>query len=130
MGIKAIKAVEAEADHGILEVDLSEWAGEGAVVRFRQPKAADYFPDASELQRIRMSYAEMAPNLLVNCLIIGKCYIPDIDDPSDAAFIRVLLDLRRKNTLALFVITWWLFGIFFVVSFTKAVDEEKNDSAV
>lgn len=51
MGIKAIKAVEAEADHGILEVDLSEWAGEGAVVRFRQPKAADYFPDAGDLQK-------------------------------------------------------------------------------
>ena len=32
MGIKAIKAVEAEADHGILEVDLSEWAGEGDLI--------------------------------------------------------------------------------------------------
>ena len=29
MGIKAIKAVAPEVEHGILEVDLSEWAGEG-----------------------------------------------------------------------------------------------------
>ena len=130
MGIKAIKAVEPEVEHGILEVDLSEWAGEGATVKFRQPKAADYFPDARELQRIRMSYAEMAPNLLVNCLIIGKCYIPDMDDPSDAAFIRVLLDLSRKNTQAFYAIYWSFIGKYIDVSVTKEVDEAKNDLAV
>jgi len=130
MGIKAIKAVAPEVEHGILEVDLSERAGEGAVVKFRQPKAADYFPDASELQKIRMSYAEMAPNLLVNCLIIGKCYIPDIDDPSDVAFIRVLLDLSRKNTQAFYAIYWSFIGKYIDVSVTKEVDEAKNDLAV
>jgi len=59
MGIKAIKAVEPEANHGILEVDLSEWAGEGAVVRFRQPKAADIFPDGTALKALQVSYPEM-----------------------------------------------------------------------
>ena len=53
MGIKAIKAVEPEANHGILDVDLSEWAGEGAVVRFRQPKAADIFPMVQRSKRCR-----------------------------------------------------------------------------
>ena len=101
MGIKAIKAVEPEVEHGILEVDLSVWAGEGAIVKFRQPKAADYFPDATELQKIRMSYAEMAPNLLVNCLIIGKCYIPDVDDPQDAVVAQMYKnDLEAFNRKA------------------------------
>lgn len=130
MGIKAIKAVEPEVEHGILEVDLSQWAGDGAMVKFRQPKAADYFPDNGELQKLRISYAEVAPNLLVNCLIIGKCYIPDIDDPSDVAFIRVLLDLSRKNTQAFYAIYWAFIHKYVDVSITEEVDEAKNDSAV
>ena len=130
MGIKAIKAVEPEVEHGILEVDLSQWAGEGAMVKFRQPKAADYFPDNAELHKLRISYAEVAPNLLVNCLIIGKCYIPDMDDPSDVAFIRVLLDLSRKNTQAFYAIYWAFIHKYVDVSVTEEVDEAKNDSAV
>jgi hypothetical protein len=130
MGIKAIKAVEPEVEHGILEVDLSEWAGEGAMIKFRQPKAADYFPDAGDLQKLRISYAEVAPNLLVNCLIIGKCYIPDMDDPSDVAFIRVLLDLSRKNTQAFYAIYWSFIHKYIDVPVTEKVEEAKNDSAV
>jgi hypothetical protein len=74
MGIKAIKAVEPEANHGILEVDLSEWAGEGAIVRFRQPKAADIFPDGTALKALQIAYPEMNHGMLVNLSIIARCY--------------------------------------------------------
>jgi len=130
MGIKAIKAIEAEVDHGILEVDLSPWAGEGATVKFRQPKAADYFPDSAELMKLRISYADMAPNLLVNCLIIGRCYIPDIDDPQDVAFIRTLLDLSRHNTQAFYAIYWAFIYKYINVSVADEVKDAKNESTV
>lgn len=50
-----------------------------------------------------------------------------MDDPSDAAFIRVLLDLSRKNTQAFYAIYWSFIGKYVDVSVTKEVDEAKTN---
>lgn len=127
MGIKAIKAIQPEENKGTLEVDLSQWAGEGAIVKFRQPKAADYFPDANDLLKLRVSYPEVAQNLLVNCVIIGRCYIADIDDPQDDAFIKVLMDLSRQNTQAFYAIYWAFIAKYIDVSMTEEVKDAKKE---
>ena len=127
MGIKAIKAVEPEANHGILEVDLSEWAGEGAVVRFRQPKAADIFPDGTALKALQVSYPEMNQGLQVNLSIIAKCYVADIDDPGEVAPIRALADLSRSNRFAFFHIYEAFVDKFLITDVVAKVEEAKND---
>ena len=127
MGIKAIKAVEPEANHGILEVDLSEWAGEGAVVRFRQPKAADIFPDGTALKALQVSYPEMNHGMLVNLSIIARCYVADIDDPGEVAPIRALADLSRSNRFAFFHIYEGFVDKFLITDVVAKVEEAKND---
>lgn len=127
MGIKAIKAVEPEANHGILEVDLSKWAGEGAVVRFRQPKAADIFPDGTALKALQIAYPEMPHGMLVNVAIVAKCYVADVDDPGDVPFVRVLADLSRSNRFAFFHLYEAFVDKFLVTNIVAKVDEAKND---
>jgi hypothetical protein len=126
MGIKAIKAVEPEANHGILEVDLSEWAGEGAVVRFRQPKAADIFPDGAGLKALQVAYPEMNQGMLVNLAIIAKCYVAEPDDPGEIAPIRALADLSRSNRFAFFHLYEAFVDKFLVTNIVAEVDEAKN----
>lgn len=126
MGIKAIKAVEPEANHGILEVDLSEWAGEGAVVRFRQPKAADIFPDGTALKALQIAYPEMNHGMLVNLSIIARCYVAEADDPGEIAPIRALADLSRSNRFAFFHLYEAFVDKFLVTNIVAEVDEAKN----
>ena len=126
MGIKAIKAVEPEAYHGILEVDLSEWAGEGAVVRFRQPKAADIFPDGTALKALQIAYPEMNHGMLVNLSIIARCYVAEADDPGEIAPIRALADLSRSNRFAFFHLYEAFVDKFLVTNIVAEVDEAKN----
>jgi hypothetical protein len=130
MGIKALKSIEPESNKGTLEIDLSAFAGEGATVKFRQPKAADYFPDSADLLKLRTAYPEVAQNLLVNCIIIGRCYIPDVDDPQDAAFIKVLMDLSRQNTKAFYLIYWSFIGKYVEADMPEEIKTAKNESAV
>ena len=130
MGIKSLKAIEAEPSKGVLEIDLSEFAGEGASIKFRQPKAADYFPDSADLQKLRTAYPEVAQNLLVNCIIIGRCYIPDLDDPQDDAFIKVLMDLRRHNMKAFYLIYWAFIAKYVESDMSAEIKSAKNESAV
>lgn len=127
MGIKAIKAVEPEANHGILEVDLSEWAGEGAVVRFRQPKAADIFPDGTALKALQVAYPEMNHGMLVNLSIIARCYVAEADDPGEIAPIRALADLSRSNRHAFFHLYEGFVDKFLLTDVIAKVDEAKND---
>jgi hypothetical protein len=126
MGIKAIKAIEPEANLGILEVDLSEWAGEGAVVRFRQPKAADIFPDGAGLKALQVAYPEMPRGMLVNIAIVAKCYVADIDDPGDEPFVRVLGHLSRSNRKAFFHLYEAFVDKFLAPDIVAEVEEAKN----
>ncbi len=126
MGIKAIKAVEPEVNHGILEVDLSEWAGEGAIVRFRQPKAADIFPDGTALKALQIAYPEMNHGMLVNLSIIARCYVAEADDPGEIAPIRALADLSRSNRFAFFHLYEAFVDKFLVTNIVAEVDEAKN----
>ncbi len=130
MGIKAIKAIQPKEDRGILEVDLSEWAGEGTSVRFRQPKAADLFPDSSELMKLHTSYPEVSPNMAFNCMVIARCYVVDVDDSGEEAFLKVLMDLSRQNDTAFFAIYWAFVGKYMDMNIKAKVSEAKNESAV
>lgn len=126
MGIKAIKAVEPEANHGILEVDLSQWAGEGAVVRFRQPKAADIFPDGNGLKQLQIAYPEMNHGMLVNLSIIARCYVSEPDDPGEVSPVRALADLSRSNRYAFFHLYEAFVDKFLINDPVAEVEEAKN----
>jgi len=126
MGIKAIKAVEPEANHGILEVDLSPWAGEGAIVRFRQPKAADIFPDGNGLKTLQIAYPEMNHGMLVNLAIIARCYVSEPDDPGEVSPVRALADLSRSNRFAFFHLYEAFVDKFLITDAIAEVEEAKN----
>lgn len=126
MGIKAIKAVEPEVEHGILEVDLSQWAGEGAIVRFRQPKAADIFPDGNGLKTLQIAYPEMNHGMLVNLAIIARCYVAEPDDPGEIAPVRALADLSRSNRFAFFHLYEAFVDKFLITDAVAEVEEAKN----
>ena len=77
MALQSLKQIPKDTDKGLLTVDLSDVAGDGAELRFREPKAADLFPDAKELQSLRVAFAEFPEAMLYQIYLLGRCYVPD-----------------------------------------------------
>lgn len=96
MPLKKLKELPRDSDAGIFAVDLTDIAGEGAVFRFRSPKAADLFPDANITKELRIGYAEYPDLLVYQIYIMGRCYLPGQDDDGENPY-RAFADLGRAN---------------------------------
>ena len=130
MGISALKAVPKDADKGLLTVDLSDVAGDGAELRFREPKAADLFPDAKELQALRTAFAEFPEAMLYQIYLLARCYVPDPTDPQDESPVRAFGNLARTSKQTFFRILGEFIAWYPTDDLTARVKEAKNDSEV
>lgn len=96
MPLSKLKELPKDSDKGVLSIDLSDLAGDGAVFRFRSPKAADLFPDATLTKDLRIGYAEFPEALIYQIYILGRCYLPGPDDDGENPY-RAFADLGRAN---------------------------------
>lgn len=96
MPLKTLKALPRDADAGVFPIDLSDVAGDGAVFRFRSPKAADLFPDNNIIKELKIGYTEYPDLLIYQIYIMGRCYLPDQDDDGENPY-RSFADLGRAN---------------------------------
>lgn len=100
MGLSALKKVKPAPEVPALEVDLSEFAdGEPVILRFRQPKAHDYFPPDSLRRQLFIAFPELtqASEILPQyILIFSACYIPEPGEQGQEPW-RALANLGRVN---------------------------------
>lgn len=128
MPLKKLAQIERDPDLGVLDVDLSDVAGEGAIFRFREPKAADIFPDSKELAAMRIAFPEFPEPMLYQIYLIGRTYIPGPDDDGESP-IRSFGNLARASKTVFFRILGEYTTKFPLDAFESRVEDAKNASA-
>jgi len=128
MPLKKLAQIDRDPDLGILDLDLSDVAGDGAIFRFREPKAADIFPDAKELQQMRVAFPEFPDAMLYQVYLIGRTYLPGPDDDGESP-IRAFGNLARVSKAVFFRILGEYTARFPLDNFDRRIDDAKNDSA-
>lgn len=128
MALGQLKSVPKDPDGGILTIDLSDVAGEGAAFRFRGPKAADLFPDSKLLQELRIGYAEFPEPLIYQIYILGRCYVPAPGDDGENPY-RAFADLGRANASVFYRLLTEFMSWSPMDGLDARIDEAKNASA-
>jgi len=126
--LKSLGNIAKDPDLGVLVVDLTDVAGEGAVFKFREPKAADIFPDARELGQMRIAFPEFPDAMLYQIYLIARTYLPGPNDDGESP-VRAFGSLARASKAVFFRILGEYTAKFPLDTFDAKVDEAKNDSA-
>ena len=130
MALSTLKAIPKDEDKGLLTVGLSDIAGDGAELRFREPKAADLFPDAKELTSLRTAFAEFPEAMLYQIYLLGRCYVPDPADGSEDSPLRAFGNLARTSKQTFFRILGEFISWYPTDDLQGRVKQAKNDSEV
>jgi hypothetical protein len=126
MALQSLKQIPKDTDKGLLTVDLSDVAGDGAELRFREPKAADLFPDAKELGSLRVAFAEFPEAMLYQIYLLGRCYVADPTDSSDESPLRAFGNLARTSKQTFFRILGEFISWYPTDDLQGRVKEAKN----
>jgi hypothetical protein len=126
MALQSLKQIPKDTDKGLLTVDLSDVAGDGAELRFREPKAADLFPDAKELGSLRVAFAEFPEAMLYQIYLLGRCYVPDPTDSSEESPLRAFGNLARTSKQTFFRILGEFISWYPTDDLQGRVKEAKN----
>jgi hypothetical protein len=126
--LKSLGNIAKDPDLGVLVVDLTDVAGEGALFKFREPKAADIFPDARELGQMRIAFPEFPDAMLYQIYLIARTYLPGPTDDGESP-VRAFGNLARASKAVFFRILGEYTAKFPLDTFDAKVDEAKNDSA-
>lgn len=130
MALQSLKQIPKDTDRGLLTIDLSDVAGDGAELRFREPKAADLFPDAKELGSLRVAFAEFPEAMLYQIYLLGRCYVADPTDSSDESPLRAFGNLARTSKQTFFRILGEFISWYPTDDLQGRVKDAKNDSEV
>ena len=130
MALQSLKQIPKDTDKGLLTVDLSDVAGDGAERRFREPKAADLFPDAKELGSLRVAFAEFPEAMLYQIYLLGRCYVADPTDSSEESPLRAFGNLARTSKQTFFRILGEFISWYPTDDLHGRVKDAKNDSEV
>jgi len=126
MALQSLKQIPKDTDKGLLTVDLSDVAGDGAQLRFREPKAADLFPDAKELGSLRVAFAEFPEAMLYQIYLLGRCYVADPTDSSEESPLRAFGNLARTSKQTFFRILGEFISWYPTDDLQGRVKEAKN----
>ena len=128
MGLQSLKTVKPKALQPNLVIDLADFDGEGTLT-FRAPKAADIFPDASELRDAKIQFPEFKEPMLQSILVMGRTYVPDETDNGQAITPwRSIAIIGRENS-DLFFYMLAQYGTAFPQDDITGRKEVGNDSA-
>lgn len=104
MGLAKLDKLKKE-EKVALEVDLFEVTGEHDIIRFREPRAADLFPNPELKQETKIAFPEFPPLMLDQVCLLGRTYIKDETD-TDVSPIRSFGMLARNHRdVFLFIFT-------------------------
>lgn len=95
MGLSKLDKLKKE-EKVALEVDLFEVTGEHDIIRFREPRAADLFPNPELKQETKIAFPEFPPLMLDQVCLLGRTYIKDETD-TDVSPIRSFGMLARNH---------------------------------
>ena len=104
MGLARIDALKRE-EKSALEIDLFEVTGEHDIIRFREPRAADLFPNPELKQEIKIAFPEFPALMLDQVCLLGKTYIKDETDIEVSPIRSFGMLARNHRDVFLYIFT-------------------------
>lgn len=131
MGLKSLKAIPKNDRREVLNIDLSMFTGdEGDCIKFREPCAADLFPDGAELKKLRIHFPEFPEAMLYQVMLMGRCYV---SEPGDATVDESAMDsignIARTNRAVYFHLAGRFMEAFPNDDIGARISQAKNASA-
>lgn len=124
-GLSKIKAKEPKPN---LVIDLSSVVDEDVKISFREPRAADLFPNPDATKTMRNYFPEFPDTMLYQCILMGKCYVFEAEDAKGEQKPAVDFgNLARTNAEVFFYILGQFLSTFQINDFDEKVAEAKND---
>lgn len=104
MGLSKLDKLKKE-EKVALEIDLFEVTGEHDIIRFREPRAADLFPNPELKQESKVSFPEFPPLMLDQVCLLGRTYIKDETDTEVNPIRSFGMLARNHRDVFLFIFT-------------------------
>ena len=124
MGLARIDALKRE-EKTALVIDLFEVTGEHDIIRFREPRAADLFPNPELKQEIKIAFPEFPAQMLQILMIMARCYVTQAGDGEINPARRFAQLARDRSDIYLYTVGE--FAKAFPIDIEAAVDEVPND---
>jgi hypothetical protein len=112
MGLSDLKKAPKKEQRPLLVIDLEPYIGEQAVLRFREPRAADYFPSADTNHKQSLQYPEFSAGMLKIVQLMAKCYESGPEDGDTFDAFKSFGDLAREQK-ELFMIVAGTFNTYY-----------------
>ena len=104
MGLSKLDKLKKE-EKVALEIDLFEVTGEHDIIRFREPRAADLFPNPELKQESKVAFPEFPPLMLDQVCLLGRTYIKDETDTEVNPIRSFGMLARNHRDVFLFIFT-------------------------
>ena len=104
MGLSKLDKLRKE-EKVALEVDLFEVTGEHDIIRFREPRAADLFPNPELKQETKIAFPEFPPLMLDQVCLLGRTYIKDETDIEVSPIRSFGMLARNHRDVFLYIFT-------------------------
>ena len=104
MGLAKLDKLKKE-EKVALEIDLFEVTGEHDIIRFREPRAADLFPNPELKQESKVAFPEFPPLMLDQVCLLGRTYIKDETDTEVNPIRSFGMLARNHRDVFLFIFT-------------------------
>lgn len=97
MGLADLKKAPKKEQKELLVINLQPYIGEEAYLRFREPRAADYFPSADTNRKQALLYPEFSEGMLKIVQLMAKCYESGPEDGDTFDAFKAFGDLAREQ---------------------------------
>ena len=97
MGLADLKKAPQKEHKPLLVIDLKPYIGVEAYLRFREPRAADYFPSAEVSRKQALQYPEFSEGMLKVVQLMAKCYESGPEDGDTFNAFTAFGDLAREQ---------------------------------
>jgi hypothetical protein len=127
IGLKALEGLKMTRRPNLV-VSLEKWTGDPkSRLIFKEPRASELFPDASNLKEIQIMFPEFPAPMTYQVNLMARCYVPD-DGEEEAEPVSAIGGIARNHKEVFFHILTEFFTAFDVSDPDEKVEESKNAS--
>lgn len=125
--ISGLSKVKSQNLRPSVKIDLSAYADEECFVELSEPTAAALFPDAGFLHSLKIKFPDYPDAMLYQVALLGKCYVPQPNDPESFNATHDFGQLARSNKECFYYVLTEFLNAYPSANIDDKVKDAKND---
>lgn len=127
--IKSLSKVKKVVARPSVKVNIKDYTegNEDCFVEFKEPGAAQMFPDSDVIQKLKIKYPFYPDTMLYQIILLGKCYVNTAEDGDSFNATHSIGDLAKNNKDCFFYLLSEFLAAFPTADIETRIPEAKND---